>query len=285
MTQRWVNAAFFVESMLLYSLGLGVAKYLGSNLGWDRIWIGMFWVFCLQLGGIFLWRHTSVLPQIQDNGRPRASSFSRDFILALTSFASLASLTVWMIANRHYSLEILGVTLLGILGTLVSSKSLRIADIDRFREIILCFLMAVLVPWFAFLLQMEEMHRLLPIVTLPILALRMAMVLSYQLSTYANDLNARKQTLMLRIGWQNGMTLHHWLILFAFVLIAFANVIGIPHSIGLPPITAFILGLGQIWNMRRIAQGVKPNWRGLVWGGAALYGIVIYLYAYSFWIH
>jgi hypothetical protein len=47
---------------------------------------------------------------------------------------------------------------------------------------------------------------------------------------------------------------------------------------------ALVVGTWQIWSMRRIAQGVKPNWRGLIWGGAALYGLVIYLYAYSFWI-
>lgn len=284
MNQRWAIAAFFAESFLLYFLGVGVAKYLGNAVQWDRIWIGLLWVFCLQLGGVFLWRHASDTTKVRDNGHRRNSPYSTDFILAIAAFASLASLTVLMIASRLYSIGLLAVTLLAILGTLMAAKTLRVAEIERFREIILSFTVSVLIPWFAFLLQTGELHRFLPLVTLPLLALRMTMVLSYQLSTYASDLNAKNQTLMLRIGWQNGMALHNGLILFAFFLIALGNVIGIPLSIGLPPLAALVLGLGQIWNMRRIAQGVKPNWRGLVWGGVAVYGLVIYLYAYSFWI-
>ncbi|RCK74367.1 MAG: hypothetical protein ANABAC_2569 [Anaerolineae bacterium] len=284
MNQRWITVAFFVEGFFLYFLGLGIAKYLGATILWERVWIGIFWMVCLQFGGIFLLRSTSKALTSENNGRPPESPFSSDFILAIAAFASLASLTVLMIASRLFTLEVLLVTLLAVLATFVTARTIRIADIDRFREVVLSLGMAVLVPWFAFVLQTGEFHRFLPIVTLPVLALRMTMILSYQLSTYAHDLNTKNPTLMVRIGWQNGMTLHNLLILFAFVLIAFGNVVGMPLSIGLPPMAAFVVGSWQIWSMRRIAQGVKPNWRGLVWGGAALYGMVIYLYAYSFWI-
>jgi len=284
MNQRWIPVAFFVEGFFLYVLGLGIANYLGATILWDRLWIGVFWMGCLQLGGIFLLRSISKTLPIENNGRPPSSPFSSDFFLAIAAFASLASLTVLMIANRFFTLDVLWVALMAVLGTFVSAKVIRIAEIERFREIVLSFGMAVLVTWFAFLLQTGEYHRFLLIVTLPILALRMAMILSYQLSTYAHDLSTKNSTLMVRIGWQNGMTLHNLLILFAFALMAFGNVLGVPLSIGLPPMAALVVGTWQIWSMRRIAQGVKPNWRGLIWGGAALYGLVIYLYAYSFWI-
>lgn len=284
MNQRWITLAFFVEDLFLYVLGLAIAKYLGTTILWDRLWIGVFWVGCLQVGGIFLLRSISRTLTVEKNGRPPSSPFSSDFMLAIAALTSLASLTVLMIANRVFTLDVVWVALMAVLGTLVGAKVIRIADIERFREIVLSFTMAVLVPWFAFVLQTGEYHRFLPIVTLPIWALRITMILSYQLSTYAHDLNTKNQTLMVRIGWQNGMTLHNLLILFAFALIAFGNVLGVPLSIGLPPMTALVIGSWQIWSMRRIAQGLKPNWRGLVLGGAALYGMVVYLYAYSFWI-
>lgn len=284
MNQRWITLAFFVEDLFLYVLGLAIAKYLGTTILWDRLWIGVFWVGCLQVGGIFLLRSISRTLTVEKNGRPPSSPFSSDFMLAIAALTSLASLTVLMIANRVFTLDVVWVALMAVLGTLVGAKVIRIADIERFREIVLSFTMAVLVPWFAFVLQTGEYHRFLPIVTLPIWALRITMILSYQLSTYAHDWNTKNQTLMVWIGWQNGMTLHNLLILFAFALIAFGNVLGVPLSIGLPPMSALVVGLWQIWSMRRIAQGEKPNWRGLTWGGAALYGMVIYLYAYSFWI-
>jgi 1,4-dihydroxy-2-naphthoate octaprenyltransferase len=239
----------------------------------------------LQIGGLFLWQDTSKENTGGNNGRPRNSPISRYFLPALAAFACLASLTVWMIAQRIFTPAVLWITLLALTGVLVSLNTIRIAFFERFQEIILSFLMAVLLPWFGFLLQSGEVHRFLPIITLPLLALRVAMLLSYQLSTYARQLSQKKQTLMVRIGWQNGMLLHNWLILFAFVLIAFGNVLGVPLAIGMPPMAAILLGLWQIWSMRRIAQGGKPNWSGLVWGGVALYGLVVYLYAYSFWIN
>ncbi|GAB4483535.1 MAG: hypothetical protein Kow0088_26810 [Anaerolineales bacterium] len=262
-----------------------MAKYLGATLQWQRIWLGMLWVLCLQIGGIFLSRYTSKRVPEENNGRPPTTPISNDFLLAMAAFACLASLTVLMIASHIYTLEILWLTLVAVIGVLISANGIRRAELARFQEIILSFLMAVLIPWFSYLLQRGEIHRFLPIISLPILALRVAMILSYQLSTYASDLNAKNPTLMLRVGWQNGMLLHNWLILFAFVLIAFGNILGVPLSIGMPPMAAFFLGLWQIWSMKRIAQGVKPNWRGLIWGGVALYGLVIYLYAYSFWIN
>ncbi len=284
MSQKWVTAAFFAEGILLYSLGLGMAKYLGSTILWDRVWIGMIWVVCLQMGGNFLWRHSlTALPEQQSDQRS-ALAMNLNFLLGLAAFACLASITVLMIANRIYSMELFWVTLAAVLGTLISSRGVRVARLERFREILISFLMAVLIPWFGFLLQAGELHRFLPLITLPILALRMAMILSYQLSTYASDMNTKNPTLMIRVGWQNGMSLHNSLILFAFVLIAFGNAIGVPLSIGLPPMGALTVGLWQIWMMRRIALGVKPNWMGLILGGAALYSLVVYLFSYSFWI-
>lgn len=284
MNQRWITIAFFVEGLLLYALGLGIAKYLGATILWDRLWIGVFWMGCLQIGGIFLLRSISKTYQVENNGRPPSSPLYGNFILAFAAFASLASLTVLMIANRVFTLNVLWIALMAVFGALVGAKVIRIAEIERFREVVLSFSMAVLVPWFAFVLQTGEYHRFLPIVTIPIWALRMTMILSYQLSTYAQDLNTKTPTLMVRIGWQNGMILHNLLILFAFALIAFGNVIGVPLSIGLPPMAALGIGSWQIWSMHRIAQGMKPNWRSLIWSGATLYGMVIYLYAYSFWI-
>ena len=284
MSQSRITGAFFVEGFLLFSLGVGIAKYLGSTIAWERVWLGILWVGCLQVGASFLWRQALRISKDADNGQLRSSSFSSEFSLASASFACLASLTVLMIAGRFFNLPLFLISVIGVLGTLVSTKAIRIGELDRFREVIISFLMAVLIPWFSFLLQTGELHRFLTFVALPMLALRIAMILSYQLSTYANDVHQKNQTLMVRIGWQSGMSLHNVLILFAFVVIAFGPLLGIPMAVGLPPLAALVLGLWQIWLMRRIAQGVKPNWRGLVWGGAAMYGLVVYLFSYSFWI-
>jgi len=144
--------------------------------------------------------------------------------------------------------------------------------------------MTFFIPLFGFESQSQDIHRLILMIALPLFSLRMSAILTYELSTYADDIKSLKPTLLIRIGWQNGMFLHNALILFAFLLIALAVVFGLPLPIALPSMSALILGILQIWNMHKIAEGKKPNWRAMMVGDLSLYLLVIYFLAYSFWV-
>lgn len=87
----------------------------------------------------------------------------------------------------------------------------------------------------------------------------------------------------MRAGWENVMAIHNNLILLAFVVLGGLIFFEFPPAILLPSFIAFPLGLLQIWQMRQIASGVKPNWPSLTVNAAALVGTIIYLLSYSFW--
>jgi len=154
-----------------------------------------------------------------------------------------------------------------------------------YGELTTTFMISFLLPTFAFLLQTGELHRLLPMSSFPLAALMMAMLLAFELPDYANDVKFEKRTLMVRIGWQNGMELHNILILTAFLFLLLARLFGYPWFATLAGLLPLPLGLFQVWQMRSLAGGAKVNWNALTIGALALFTLYAYLIAYAFWVN
>ncbi|MGB9673722.1 MAG: hypothetical protein ACPL3P_06250 [Anaerolineales bacterium] len=280
--------AFVLEAIILYILGLGIAHYLGYGMDVERIFLGLGWVILLQLSGFFLSRLYAVNPytQAKENQRnfPTDPRVSQPFILATAFLASFASLSVLFIAKGYLTPQLFFIMIIGVLGMLILSLP-RIREVfNGFHEVILSFLMTFFVPLLGFENIAQNAHRLILMIGLPIFALRLAAVLGYELSTYAKDIKYLIPTLLVRVGWQNGMFFHNLLILFAFLVLVLAVVFGLPLGIALPAISGLILGILQIWNVRKITEGKKPNWSGLIIGDFSLYILVVYFLAYSFWV-
>jgi 1,4-dihydroxy-2-naphthoate octaprenyltransferase len=142
---------------------------------------------------------------------------------------------------------------------------------------------ANLLPSFSFLLQTGELHRLIAMSTFPLTALHLAMILAFEFPDYFNDIKFEKTTLLVRVGWQRGMNLHNILILIAYLLLALAAIFGLPLPIVLPAMFVLPLGALQIWQMRRIAVGAKPNWIAVTITPLAMFAITAYLLTFSFW--
>jgi hypothetical protein len=87
------------------------------------------------------------------------------------------------------------------------------------------------------------------------------------------------------MGWQNAMNLHNILIVCAFLLLAIAMFFQLPIFVGGPVFFTLPLSALQMWQMKRIADGGKPNWQALTISWIVMAYTVVYLLAYSFWIH
>jgi 1,4-dihydroxy-2-naphthoate octaprenyltransferase len=119
--------------------------------------------------------------------------------------------------------------------------------------------------------------------TFPLTPLHIAMMLSFELPDYAIDYKYDKLTLMVRLGWEQGMALHNLLILGAYLILGLSMIFGLPTSVALPAFFALPLGLFQIWYMWRIAGGMKPNWMVLTLSAVLTFGFTAYLLTFSFW--
>lgn len=284
---------FLIGTALLYALGVGIARYLGVMVDWGLYLQGQIWVITLQIGTHFLYEFFT--PRYSDRSdRTPFSSGSENLeagklprvytlIVAAVCLTVLASLSVLLIRDPRVTsttLLIMGLAFSGAFFYTV--PPFRLAR-SGYGELLTSIMVSNLLPAFGFLLQMGELHRLLAMSTFPLTPLCLAMWLVFELPGYANDLRQQKQTLMVRIGWKNGMQIHNYLVLSAFLLLGLAMVFGLPIFIALPAFLPLPLGMLQIWQLKRIAEGSKPNWTTITLASVVVFTATTYLLAFTFW--
>ena len=285
---------FLLGGALFYALGAGIARYLGTPIDWGLYFLGQAYVTTMQLSAQYLNEYFDA-PADQENpnrtpfsggsGAVGEGKLSQETVMwaALTTLTILASLTVVMLNVTSLSPLLVTIVGLAFLGSFFySAPPVKLAN-SGYGELTTSVLVANLVPVFAFVLQYGELHRLLVMSTFPLTALHLAMMIVFEFPDYLNDIKFEKYTLLVRVGWERGMVLHNILILTAFLLLGLAATFGLPLAIVLPALIPLPLGLLQIWQMRRIAGGGKPNWTTMGFTAAVLLGSVAYLLAFAFW--
>ena len=285
---------FLLGGILVYALGAGIARYLGAQINWQIFLVGQMWVTLTQLSGQYL---NEYFDASQDLDNPNRTFFSGGsgalgpgglprrtaLMAAMGCLAVVASLTVLIISSAKPQPSVVLIMALGFLGAFFYSVPPLRLETSGYGELTTSFLVANLVPAFAFILQWGDFHRLLAMSTFPLTFLHLAMMLAFELPDFAVDLKHDKRTLMIRLGWERGMSLHNLLILGSYLLLALAVWLGLPVRIALPVFFTLPLGILQIWQMRRIADGATPNWTAITLTPVALFAAVTYLLAFSFW--
>lgn len=285
---------FLVGGVLVYALGVGIARYLGAGIDWGLYLLGQVYVTTMQLSAQYL---NEYFDSPADSDNPNRTSFSggsgaigegklsRETVMwaALTTLTILASLTVILLNVAPVSPLLVTIVVLAFLGSFFYSvPPIRLSS-TGYGELTTSILVANLVPIFAFVLQFQELHRLLAMSTFPLTALHLAMMIVFEFPDYYNDIKYEKLTLLVRLGWERGMVIHNILILTAFLLLGTAATFGIPLGIVIPAFLPLPLALLQIWQLRRIAAGAKPNWKTVSLTSVVLFSSVAYLLAFTFW--
>jgi 1,4-dihydroxy-2-naphthoate polyprenyltransferase len=285
---------FLLGAILVYALGVGVAKYLGVQVNWGLYLVGQVLVTTTQLGTHFLNEYHDGPADLDNPNRtpfsggsgavgPGKLSRSTVLLAALGCFAVTAAFTVLLISYMKLTPAILVVMILSFLGAFFYSSPPFKLSSSGYGELSTSILVAFMVPAFAFLLQAGDLHRLVAMTTFPLTAVHLAMMLAFELPDYGNDLRHEKRTLMVRMGWKNGMVLHNVLIISAYLLLGLAVTLGMPMMIALPAFFTFPLGLLQIWQMRRVAAGARPNWMAITLTPVVLFVAMTYLLAFAYW--
>ena len=291
---RMVRPLFLLGGILLYALGSGIARYLGYDIHWNVYLLGQFWVTVLQLSAQFLNEYFDVPGDINNQNRTFLTGGSgalgpgklpRQVALwsAMGSLVVLTFITILMIGQISLPPVIVLIMLLAFLGAILYSTPPIWLAASGYGELTTSIMISFLLPAFAFVLQTGDLHRLLTMIGFPLTGLHMAMLISFELPDYGADVKFNKRTLLVRLGWQEGMNLHNILLLTSFFLLAATISFGMPVMIVLPAMAPMVLALLQIWMMRRIAAGAKPNWNALTINALAIYVTVAYLLAFAFW--
>jgi 1,4-dihydroxy-2-naphthoate octaprenyltransferase len=292
-----LSRPFFLGSgVLFYAMGAGIARYLGHPIDGSLYWLGQLWVTAMQLSTHYLNEYFNAPADALNRNRTPFTGGSgvlgdgeNQLPLQVGLMAAATTLTTVALATfglaRAGALDGLTGTLLALifLGAFFYSVPPLRLEASGFGELTASILLANLVPALAFVLQSGELHRLLTLSTFPLTAFSMAAMLAFEFPDYASDLKAGKRTLLVRVDWRQAMWMHHAFMAAGYLLLASGLLLGMPGAIGLPPLLTFPLGVLQIWYLRRIGEGIKPNWTALTLNAVVVVASVSYLFTYAFW--
>lgn len=278
-------------TLLFYAIGAGIANFLGTRIDIAAYILGQACVLLLVLSSAYLSEYFAMLeyPVLKrgQNGANRAEEFLR-LRNALVQAAAVALtvgavLTVMLFARGAVNLP--AILFLGtafLLPFFYAVPPMRLAR-SGYGELVTALFLTGITPALAYALQTGETHRLLILLTFPLTAICIAMLLANDLETYYTDIKDGRKTLMVAVGWQRGMSLHNILVLFSYLLVGLAAVLKLPWPLAWPMLATMPVGLFQIWQMWQINNGVKPRWRLLRMTAYASFGIMAYLVAFALW--
>lgn len=284
---------FLLGGILLYALGAAIAAYLGFQIVASIYVLGQIIVTSIQL-------MTQYLNEYYDNtideenknrtlftggsGAIGPEKLSRDTALysAAAAITVAATASVVLLVAGGTALVSWLIILIAFVGAFFySSPPLKLST-SGYGELTTSFIVAGLVPAVAFTLQTDELHRLVFMSTMPLIALHFAMMLAFELPDYASDLKHNKRTLMIRAGWKTGMRLHDAAIALAGVSLVVAYFYGLPHRVVLGSLIALPLALAQLWQVERIRRGYPTRWLTLTFGAIGLFALTAYLIMVGF---
>jgi len=153
-----------------------------------------------------------------------------------------------------------------------------------FGEFILAVQIAYIIPSIAFLLQANEMSRLLVTLLIPLTVLALAYFLVINFTTFPDDEKYERGTLLRRLTWERAVPLHHSLIAFAYIIFAIAPLFGFALNLIAPAFLTFPFAIFQIIQLRAIANGNPPNWKLLTSTALAVFGLTTYFLTLTFWL-
>jgi 1,4-dihydroxy-2-naphthoate octaprenyltransferase len=283
-----------LAGILVYAMGVGVSFYLGQHIDWVIYWLGQAWVTLMQISSYLLkayFDHSDpALRWLQREKKNEGTTvpsleLPRPLLLqaAITPLTIVAFITVLLFAREGLYLHVEIILSIAFLLTFFYGVPPFRLVYSGYGELSQAILLANIVPAFGFVLQTGVLHRILAMLTFPLSALFLAMVLALSLKTYPVDLRFGIRSMMVRVGWQRGMNFHNILILFAYLLLVLATFLGLPWSLTWPGLLTLPLGIAQIWQIIRIFNGAKPRWRILDFGSVALFVITAYLITFTLW--
>ena len=204
--------------------------------------------------------------------------------IGLVGLAFGAAITVLLMVKQ--AINYTELLLLGLCLFLVFAAEVPPLKLEKlgYSELIEALLIANLFPMQAFLLQQSELHTLLLMTTLPLTFLYIALRIAVSFEYFSFDLKHGAESMIGKLGWQAGMTLHNLSILVAFLLVGGFVLLKMPWGLAWPFFQALPLGIFQIIQIQRIGEGNKPMWQLLRINAWATFLVSVYLFAITLWI-
>jgi 1,4-dihydroxy-2-naphthoate octaprenyltransferase len=289
MLQFWsrsLRLPFLAACTLTFTLGTGIADYLGHPPAAWKVLVGILTVWFI-LGG------SQILFEYFKRVNAGAPPFSLDNIETPSPQALLTVSIVLITFAVAFGYGLIrntadvGLTVILLVAMLLSSVFFigqpRLVY-SGYGELVQGLICCCLVPAFAFSIQAGEIPALFLPVTYPLVLIFLAISLALELDSYAADLKYERRSLLLRVGWQRAVTLQHVLLLVGFILLAVAPLFGVAWRLIWPALMALVVAVLEIWLVNRIALGLPPRWMLLKFTAWLSFMLPVYLLTITFWM-
>ncbi len=278
---------FLLFAFLTYTLGAGIAHYLGRPISLISFSLGLLGCFTLQIAAFLLVEYFKLpsMPLNENETRRQREEF-KVLLLQVSAAALVVATTVVIVMMQRGFLSLqVQILFLFILLLLVAYAVPPIhLSTTGFGELALAFYFATSLPVLSFLIQTDTYHRLLTMTTLPLTLLALAYFLVLDFPTFAADQKADRRTLLTRMTWQRAIPIHHLLILAAFLILSMEPSFGFPWRLIWPVFLVLPFAGVQIYWLQRIASGGRTLWNFFTSLAAAVFGLTAYLLTFMFWI-
>ncbi len=281
-------------SLVLYLLGSGFARYLGERLDYQVLFLGMAWMICTQLGFYLLGDHfqnpfdtglfsnLAAKPTSVEKTKPELPSPLLFGSVSLLSAAGVLGL-ILVIQGSLNTASVFVMFFYFLLYVVLVVPGISL-DLSSVGEIISSIILVVIPPALAFLLQMGAFHRLLTMGVFPLFLLNLAMILVLRLKRYRDDLARKRKTLLVRLGWVQGVFIHNLLVFSGFLLFGLSLLIGMPFRIIGPVFIVIPAGFILIWYLSSLKDGAPVHWPLITLLSLVVFFLPVYLITYSVWI-
>lgn len=291
---RLTRPIHLLLALLTYSLGIGVARYLGGPLNpLPQIAGGLSLLLLLAASNLLIEYFRPPNEPILPGETRREREALRPILLIISAaFLAVAALLAFLLYLQSLlpANDALFFALYLLLCLSLAVPPARLVE-RGIGEIITAFLLAVLTPAISFLMVFPGLHPFLTGFTFPLFLLALAWQLAASFEQYPDHLKYQRRVLLMRLiarasrqAWQRAVHVHNGLLIIAYLFLAVLPFLGVPFPLTWPSLLTLPIAAWQALMLRNIADGAKPVWSALNISSTIVFGLTAYLITITFWL-
>ena len=283
---RLLRPLHLLLAALTYSFGASLSDYLGRSINLVSFWLGLFIVVLAQatmslLANVF---RLDAEPLLENETRTQRQILRNNVLYTSLACVAVVSFAVYVLFARNH------ISLSSLLFLLLSALTVVVYSVPPFRfvnrgagEFLLAVHLAYIIPSISFTLQAGEAHRFL-VLTIPLTFLAFSYFIANAFPSFLQDQIFNRITFLVRLGWERVVPLHHAFVLFAYAIFLMSPSFGLPLPLIWSAFLTLPFAVFQIFLLRNIALGAKPNWTLLHAASLSVFGLTTYFLTLTFWL-
>ncbi len=280
-----INIRLIFFSVIAYAIGAGLVSYIGRGIDLHILLLGLIIVILFRLSTDSLSCFFNLSETYNKKRSPNLTLLRNSLLILSLSLLTIGAILSVLLYSRAKSSLVLWV-FLGIFFIILILSAIPPFFLNKkgYGGFFATISIVALAPSFAYILQINELHNTLFLITFPAFFLLLAYFLAQSLENYFEDNKNQNHTLMTVLGWKLGMRIHNYFVLLTYLLYGLASIFGLSGILTLPAWFSLPIAGIQFWEMWRIGEGYKPRWKLLKLSSLGSISVLAYFYIFILWL-